>query len=116
MSERLEVLFVCSRNQWRSPTAEKVFARHPGIVSRSAGTSAKARRTLGARDLERADVVFVMEDKHAQRIRSSFPRLCAYLPVYVLDIPDEYRFMDPALVEILERAVPPLLEAHLIDD
>ena len=45
--ERLNVLFVCSRNQWRSPTAEQVWRRHPRVNARSAGTSGSARRVVG---------------------------------------------------------------------
>ncbi|MFL6679430.1 MAG: hypothetical protein ACJ8IK_13895 [Burkholderiaceae bacterium] len=33
---RLRVLFVCSLNRWRSPTAEQVWRRHPPGGARSA--------------------------------------------------------------------------------
>lgn len=109
----LNVLFVCSANQWRSPTAERVFSRHPRLRVRSAGTAARARRKLGAADLRWAELVMVMEHKHADRIRAEFPRLAQYLPIEVLDIPDHYRAMDPALVELLERVVQPILDRYL---
>ncbi len=102
------ILFVCSRNQWRSPTAERVWAREPGIEVRSAGTSAKARRSLTEADLRWADIVFVMESRHAEIIRAEFGR--PTVPMVVLDIPDEYRFMDPELVEMLRVAVAPHLK------
>jgi predicted protein tyrosine phosphatase len=108
-SERRNVLFVCSRNQWRSPTAERVFRRHPLMSTRSAGTSPNARRTISEDDLRWADVVMVMENKHRDRIAAAFPRLVEHLPIHVLDIPDEYRYMDPELVELLELIVEPLL-------
>ena len=108
-SERLNVLFVCSRNQWRSPTAERVFRHHPLMAVRSAGTSANARRVLGESDLRWADVVMVMETRHRDRIRAAFPRLAEHAQIHVLDIPDDYRFMDPELVEILEAVVPAVL-------
>lgn len=107
--ERRNVLFVCSRNQWRSPTAERVFKRHPLMSTRSAGTSPNARRTISEDDLRWADVVMVMENKHRDRIAAAFPRLVEHLPIHVLDIPDEYREMDPELVELLELIVEPLL-------
>ena len=113
---RLKVLFVCSRNQWRSPTAERVFASDPRLAVRSAGTSARARRILRIDDLRWADVVLVMEHKHAQRIRASFARACTQLPIHVLDIPDEFRPMDPALIELLQLAVPAVLERYLDAD
>lgn len=45
------ILFICSRNQWRSPTAERVFASEPSLSVRSAGTSPKAKRTVSENDI-----------------------------------------------------------------
>ncbi|MCB9658133.1 MAG: phosphotyrosine protein phosphatase [Sandaracinaceae bacterium] len=101
----MRVLFVCSRNQWRSPTAEAVFRRHPAVDARSAGTSPKARKTVSARDLEWADVICVMERKHAQRLRADYARLLGGKPLHVLEVPDEYRYMDPELVALLTQVV-----------
>ena len=64
------------------------------VVARSAGTSPNARRTISAADLRWADIVFVMEPKHRQRLQAKFARLLQHKPLHVLDIPDEYRFMD----------------------
>jgi predicted protein tyrosine phosphatase len=108
----MNVLFICSRNQWRSPTAEAVFRRTPDLQVRSAGTSPRARRTVGAADLGWADIVVCMEDKHAQRLRARFGRLLDHKPVEVLGIPDDYRAMDPALIEELEAVVPAVLAQH----
>lgn len=107
---RRNVLFVCSRNQWRSPTAEQLFRRHPALAVRSAGTSASARRRVTVDDLRWADVVLVMESKHAARLRADFGAWMGDVPVHVLDVPDEYRYMDPELVEILRAAVTAALE------
>lgn len=69
-----KLLFVCSRNQWRSPTGEQVWRRQPGIQARSAGTSPNARRKICAADISWADVIFVMEKKaqepHRRRVRT----------------------------------------------
>ncbi|SDH26416.1 Predicted protein tyrosine phosphatase [Pseudomonas flavescens] len=99
------ILFVCSRNQWRSPTAETVWRKHPELCVRSAGTSPRARRTVSASDIQWADVVFVMEHKHKSRLMANFARLLSHKPLHVLDIADEYQYMDPELVDILERSV-----------
>ena len=99
------VLFICSRNQWRSPTAETVWRKHPDISVRSAGTSPSARRTVSAADIHWADVIVVMEQKHKNRLVAEFTRLLEHKPIHVLDIPDEYRYMDPELVEMLEESV-----------
>lgn len=103
------VLFVCSRNQWRSPTAEQVWRRHPLLNVRSGGTSPSARHTVSEGDIEWADVVIVMEQKHKSRLVAEFTRLLDYKPVHVLDIPDDYKYMDPELVELLEQSVGHLL-------
>lgn len=99
------VLFICSRNQWRSPTAETVWRKHPDISVRSAGTSQNARKTVGPADIRWADVIIVMEQKHKNRLVAEFTRLLDHKPLHVLEIPDEYKYMDPELVEILEDSV-----------
>ena len=106
---RLNVLFVCSRNRWRSPTAEQVWRRHPRVNARSAGTGTGARHPVSAADLAWADVVVVMEDKHRSRLLAEHRALLAHKPVHVLDIPDEYPYMDPDLVELLGDPVAELL-------
>jgi len=105
----LKILFVCSLNRWRSPTAERVWARHPRVDARSAGTSSGARHPVSAADLAWADVVVAMEDKHRARLLADFRALLAHKPVHVLDIPDDYKFMDPDLVELLRAPVAALL-------
>jgi len=103
------VLFVCSRNQWRSPTAEQIFRKHPHLNARSGGTSPKAKHTVNESDIAWADVVMVMEPKHKSRLLADFSEALRYKPLHVLDIPDEYQYMDPELVEMLEQCVPALL-------
>lgn len=101
----MNLLFVCSRNQWRSPTAEQVWRRYPGIQARSGGTSANARHPVSIEDIRWADVIFVMEEKHKARLQAGFRQALAGKPLHVLDIPDEYRYMDAELVGILQEAV-----------
>lgn len=105
----INVLFVCSMNRWRSPTAEKMYARDGHLKTRSRGTSSKAARTITSADLKWADFVLVMESKHRQQLQSRFPGELKHREVHVLDIPDDYRFMDPELVEVIRDAVDPLL-------
>jgi predicted protein tyrosine phosphatase len=102
---RLNVLFVCSRNQWRSPTAEKVWRSHPNLSVRSAGTSPNARRHVSADDIQWAEVIFVMEEKHKSRLVAEYPRQLEHKLLHVLDIPDEYKFMDPELIDEIRRSV-----------
>jgi len=112
----MNILFVCSRNQWRSPTAEQIWRDHPGLVVHSRGVSPNARRSISEDDLQWADIIFVMEDRHKSRIQSQFGRWIANKPIHVLDIPDDYTFMQPELVEELRRsvrAIPELESLHL---
>lgn len=108
-TERVKVLFVCSRNQWRSPTAEQIWRKHPQLLTRSGGTSPNARHTVSVDDIRWADVVLVMEEKHKSRLTSEFTRLLDGKSVHVLDIPDDYKFMDKELIEMLEQSVPSIL-------
>jgi predicted protein tyrosine phosphatase len=97
------LLFICSKNQWRSPTAELLFKGHPQHDARSAGTSDKARIRLNQKLVDWADVVFVMEYKHRDIVKQQFT-LNGRLLV-VLNIEDDYLFNDPELVEILKVAL-----------
>jgi predicted protein tyrosine phosphatase len=108
--KRWNVLFICSKNQWRSPTAEAVWRRYPQLSVRSAGTSSTARRKVSVDDIRWAHLIFVMEEKHKSRLLAEFTTTIQRKPIHVLDIPDEYTYMDPELVKLLHEAVAPLLE------
>jgi predicted protein tyrosine phosphatase len=95
------LLFICSKNQWRSPTAEGLFRNHPEHQARSAGTSDKARIKVNAKLLNWADLIFVMERKHQQLLRLRFAELINHKQIVVLNIEDNYIHNDPKLVEIL---------------
>ena len=110
MTRPLKLLFVCSRNRWRSPTAEKVFDGVDGFQARSAGTEAGARIKVTAGHIGWADLIFVMEKKHLQRLQEKFPDELADKRVVCLNIPDDYQFMQPELITVLQAAVPPHLE------
>jgi predicted protein tyrosine phosphatase len=108
-AEKIHVLFICSRNQWRSPTAERMWRGHPQVMARSAGTSPNARHPVTAEDLRWAHLIIAMEQKHKARLVAEFTRLLENKPIHVLDIPDQYQFMDPELVAELDLCVGPLL-------
>jgi predicted protein tyrosine phosphatase len=97
----VKVLFVCSHNKWRSTTGEAVFSRVAGVSARSAGTASSARHQITVADIRWADMILVMEDKHAARLRADFRQEVTYKPMHVLDIPDDYQFMDEDLVELI---------------
>ncbi|HDN2511224.1 MULTISPECIES: low molecular weight protein tyrosine phosphatase family protein [Providencia] len=105
----MNILFICSKNQWRSPTAEQIWRNHASWVTRSAGTSRHAKRPVNADLIRWADVIFVMEQKHKNRLKADFSRLLEHKPLHVLDIPDDYQYMAPELIALLEDAVPHIL-------
>ena len=109
---KTNLLFICSRNQWRSPTAEQLWRKHTTFNARSAGTSPNARITVNAALLKWADVIFVMETKHRNRLLAKYPGPLKYKALHVLDIPDEYPFNDPELIEELNARVQPILDAR----
>jgi predicted protein tyrosine phosphatase len=99
------VLFLCSRNRLRSPTAEHLFADHPGMECASAGLAPDAEHPLSAELVEWADVIFVMEKRHRAKLVAKFGRHLAGRRIICLDIPDDYDYMAPALVELLKARV-----------
>jgi predicted protein tyrosine phosphatase len=98
----VNVLFVCSQNKLRSPTAEHVFAKWPNIETDSAGLNNDAETTLTPEQLDWADVIFVMEKTHRNRLTRKFKKHLKDKRVICLDIPDEYEYMDATLVKLLE--------------
>jgi predicted protein tyrosine phosphatase len=103
------VLFICSRNQWRSPTAEQVFSSWEGIEVASAGISADAVEPVTPELLQWADLIFVMEQSQRRKLSKKFRQYLKNQKIVVLGIPDEYEYMDPRLVRLLETLVPPHL-------
>ena len=103
------LLFVCSQNKLRSPTAEAVFSGVPGIDVDSAGLNNDAIVPLSPEQVAWADVIFVMENMHREKLNRKFKRHLNGQRVIVLGIPDNYAYMDPALVELLKVKVTPFL-------
>ena len=108
----LRILFICAKNQWRSPTAAHIFKNDPQLEVRSAGLSKQSPTTVSAKLIEWAEIIMVMEKPHAQRIRDSYQRQLQLPEIISLDIPDDYPFMDPDLIELLKDSVAAALEAH----
>jgi predicted protein tyrosine phosphatase len=108
--KRINVLFVRSRNQWRSPTAEKIYENDDRVNARSRGTTRSAVKTITASDLAWADVVMAMEETHRRRILADFPAGSRFKAVHVLDIPDDFRFMELDLVNLVSTAADPIID------
>jgi predicted protein tyrosine phosphatase len=106
---KLKVLFVCAMNKQRSVTAERLYRNDARLEVRSAGVRADALRRVSEADLKWADVVFTMEREHKVWIRTRFEGM-ELPPIDVLDIPDEFEVMDPALLEMLRAMLDPEFE------
>ena len=97
------ILFLCSQNKLRSPTAEAIFADHPEIDVDSAGLNNDAEVPLSEEQVRWADLIIVMEKAHRNRLNRKFKNALAGKRVAVLNIPDEYDYMDPSLVALLKK-------------
>ena len=102
----LNVLFICSQNRLRSPTAEQVFATWPGIEASSAGLNHDAENPVTPELVQWADLIFVMEQAHRSKLSAKFKPYLGKARVVCLEIPDDYEFMDPELVRLLKAKVP----------
>ena len=102
-----KLLFVCSRNRLRSLTAEKLFEGIPAYQARSAGTQPDARIVITEGHIGWADVIFVMEKSHLNRISLKFPEAVQGKRIVTLHIPDDYEFMQPELLDELRGKLGP---------
>ncbi|MEP6729073.1 MAG: protein tyrosine phosphatase [bacterium] len=103
----MKVLFVCSQNRLRSLTAETVFDGEGGHQVRSAGTEEGARIRVTAGHLGWADLIFVMEKRHVERLQRKFREEISAKQVVCLHIPDDYEYMDEELIHRLRGGVEP---------
>lgn len=106
-SGRVKLLFICSRNKIRSLTAEKLTEGIPGYDVRSAGTQPGARIVVTEGHIGWADVIFVMEKSHLERLHQRFPDALAEKKVVTLHISDEYEFMGEDLLDELRSKLSP---------
>lgn len=106
----IKLLFVCSENRLRSPTAEAVFSEYDRVEAIGAGTNSDSITPVSGDLIEWADVILVMEKSHKNKITKKYRDLLKGKRVVVLDIPDNYEFMDEDLVKLLKSRVPRLVQ------
>jgi predicted protein tyrosine phosphatase len=104
------ILFICSRNRLRSPTAEFIFRGYEGIEVTSAGLAPDAEEPLSLDHLDGVDIIFVMERSHHQKLTKQFAPFLKHIRVICLNIPDDYDFMQPELIRLLTDRVTPHLK------
>lgn len=105
----IRALFICSQNRLRSPTAEQVFAAWPNVEADSAGLGNDANVPLSVEQLQWATLIFVMERAHRNKLAKKFKAHLNGKRVICLGIPDDYAFMQPELVALLQARVAPFL-------
>jgi len=103
----MNILFICSRNKKRSCTAETIFRDVQGHKVWSAGTEANAIVRVSEKLINRSDMIFVMEKVHRDKLIYQFGDLLADKTIVILDIPDEYEYMDEELVTMLRDMMEP---------
>jgi predicted protein tyrosine phosphatase len=104
------ILFLCSKNKLRSPTAEAVFSNYDGWNVYSAGISNDAEVHVASDDIKWADYIFVMEKNHLKKLRQTFSHLLKEQRLICLNIPDNYKYMDSELINILKQKVIPFVK------
>jgi predicted protein tyrosine phosphatase len=98
----IRVLFICGKARARSPTAAQIFAARPGVSTDFGGISRDADDALSADQIDWADVILVMERRHAERLRDRFGRQLDGKRMVTLGIRDRYSFMQPELIDALQ--------------
>ena len=101
----MNLLFVCSENRLRSPTGEEVFSTYENISAIGCGTNSDAETPVSGDLIEWANIIFVMEKTHQNKVSRKFKDLLKGKKLVCLDIPDNYERMDPDLVRILKSKV-----------
>jgi len=76
------------------------------VETDSAGLNNDADNPVTPELLDWADIIFVMERSHRNKLSSKFHPSIKGKRVICLDIPDDYAFMDPDLIRLLEAKVP----------
>ena len=104
------VLFLCRHNRMRSPTAERMFSKRTDLEVRSAGTDADALARVNEQMLDWADDIFIMDDQQRRALGHAFAGHSALDRLICLDIPDQFNFLQPELMTLIEERVTP----HLI--
>ena len=99
------ILFVCSRNKWRSLTAETIYKNSSEYNVKSAGTEDSARIKINSKLIIWAQIIFVMEKKHKEKLLEKFFTEISNKKIIILDIPDIYKYMDIELIEEIKASI-----------
>lgn len=101
----IRAFFICTQNRLRSPTAEQVFSTWADVETDSAGLGNDANIQLSVEQIKWATMIFVMEKAHKNKLSKKFKVHLNGKKIICLNIPDEYEFMQPELIKLLEARV-----------
>ncbi len=98
------ILVVCGRNKRRSRTAEFIFKNDARFNIKSAGLSAQSVVELNEKLINWADIIFVMDYGHRNRIQKQYKSLD--IPrIENLEIDDVYEYKNEDLIEMLLKQI-----------
>lgn len=100
--QKTRILFVCTANINRSPTAEALFAKNAKYETASCGIHLMSNVPISKSAIEWAEHIICMENYHRDFICQNFPE-AKDKPMYVLDIPDRYGHGDLTLIDLLKN-------------
>lgn len=104
MNYKPNVLVVCGKNKKRSRTAEYIFKNDSRFNIRSAGLSPKSNKQISEKDILWADLIFVMNYGQGARIKSAYQDIDS-LSIEVLDIDDDFAYLDSELIALLKERI-----------
>jgi predicted protein tyrosine phosphatase len=110
MNDPQKLLLFCTENRMRSLAAEKMYDGFPGYEVKSAGTEMSARTPVTQEHIDWADTICVMEQEHEQILEEQFGEALEERNVICLNIPNIYRYMEPALIDELKAALREYIE------
>lgn len=106
------ILIVCGRNKIRSKTAEHIFRNDNRFNIHSVGLSAVSNKKIKIKDIEWANYILVMEDKYKARIIDNYKEIIKP-KIFVLDVSDDYEYMDAELCEVLRIKINNIISSLL---
>jgi protein-tyrosine phosphatase len=104
MTQKPNILVVCSKNRIRSRTAEYIFKNDSRFKIRSVGLRDKSERKISDKDIQWADIILAMEDHHKNWILGLFRHL-ELPPIEVLGIEDEFEYLNKELIDLLQERI-----------
>ena len=104
----MKILFVCSANVDRSPTAEYIYKDRAGLEVKSAGTACYAQKPVNKELVQWADAILCMESRHKRYIVEVFANIISNKMIDILNIKTLIRgevceYRHPALIEIIRE-------------